>query len=271
MSVSEKEDEAGTELSSGALERGLQVLEAVRSALVPITLSGIVAATGLDTSTVHRSLRILQKRGYVFRIEPSKAYTVGRALLAPTGLTDMLFNFRRDMHDHLVHLMASTRMTATLMVLVGPTRLSLDIVTGKDRLVPYNSAEIMGPLHSTVSGKLWLLAQPPAAARAALEERQLVRFTPTTRDSVEAVIADLDASRQRGYVETRDETIPGVFGLAAPLRANSGRIMGGIGLYASSRWVTDAVAADAAAQLVAAAMLANQTAASLDAIDRYLG
>jgi len=254
----------------GSLERGLQVLEAVRSSLTPLSLGQIAEAVGLDASTTLRCLKILRRRGYVFRLEPSKSYTVGRAVLAPAGQTEIFFDLRRDVHPHLVQMMAETQLTATLLLIFGTSRVGLEVVQGKDRLIPYNSAEIAGPLHSTVSGKLWLLAQPRAAAEAALAGKALARYTEHTCTDPEVVLAQIAAAEARGFVETRDETLRGVFGLGAPLRARNGRILAGICLYGNSHGVSPAAGETAAARLVETAAFVSETAGSLDQIARLM-
>jgi DNA-binding IclR family transcriptional regulator len=273
LSIADFRSEPAEELSTptGALERGLLVLETVRFATQPLSLGAIAEATGLDASTVHRTLRILMARGYVFRVEPTKTYTVGPALVVPTGLAEAFYNLRRDAHDHLVHLMAETKMTATLLMFVGTSRMAVDMVPGRDRLVPYNSPAVSSPLHSSLSGKLWLMAQPPSQLTDLLGKAPLKRFTDSTITDPKALIAQIEEARQSGWITTRDETLVGVFGLGAPVATPLGKTRGGVCLYANSRGVDEAREVQTIECLLQTVKMLNSTASSLATLDQFLG
>lgn len=57
-----------------ALVTGLKILEYLATCRAPETLSGLAAVLGLSSSSVYRSLRILQQRGYVTRAGATGSY-----------------------------------------------------------------------------------------------------------------------------------------------------------------------------------------------------
>src|SRR5215472_13376566 len=83
------------------------------------------------------------------------------------------------------------------------------------------------PLHATSSGKV-LLAWADADALAAVLEAGLERRTPATITDPEALRAELDRIRQRGWACTVEELETGLNTVAAPVRGADGSVVAGL-------------------------------------------
>jgi DNA-binding IclR family transcriptional regulator len=84
------------------------------------------------------------------------------------------------------------------------------------------------PAHATAVGKLFLALAP---GDVALPPGRLPRFTPHTRASAAALEPELARVRELGFAENRDEWIPGLAAVAAPVLAK-GRLAAGVAVAA---------------------------------------
>jgi DNA-binding IclR family transcriptional regulator len=76
--------------------------------------------------------------------------------------------------------------------------------------------------HATGLGKTLLAELPDAEVKARFAETGLPRMTENTLTSFKALLAELSATRERGFGIDNAEYTHGVFCLAAPIRAASG-------------------------------------------------
>ena len=81
------------------------------------------------------------------------------------------------------------------------------------------------PLHATSTGKAFLAWLPRDEARGLLD-LPLPRFTDTTVTDPDRLMAELDATRDRGYAECAGELEPTLYGVSAPILNLDGRPLG---------------------------------------------
>jgi DNA-binding IclR family transcriptional regulator len=96
------------------------------------------------------------------------------------------------------------------------------------RAAPRVGSEI--PAHATAIGKLYLAFAPGDLRRA---DSQLHRFTPATLVDPQLLSREIERVRANGLAEMRDEWLPGLSGVAAPIRLGE-RLFGAIALAAPS-------------------------------------
>jgi IclR family transcriptional regulator, acetate operon repressor len=207
-----------------SVDRALDVLEALADQGGEAGLSEIAARTGLPYGTIHRLLQALLSRGYV-RQESDRRYALGGALVRLGGAAERMVGVWAQ--PYLEKLVALSGETANLAVLEGdfvvyvaqaasPRRLRMFAEVGR-RVLP----------HSTAVGKVLLADRPDAAD--ILARTGLPRRTEHTITTVEAVLAELDAVRSRGYAMDFGEEELGVHCLAVPVRDGS-RVIAGMSI-----------------------------------------
>jgi DNA-binding IclR family transcriptional regulator len=107
-------------------------------------------------------------------------------------------------------------------------------------------------VHASAIGKVLLaFSADPAAAVADLGE--LGPFTDATLTSPDALLADLDLTRRRGWALNDGERFPGVRTMAAPVTDPSGHPWAGLAIQGPSSRLTDERLPALAAALVSAA------------------
>jgi DNA-binding IclR family transcriptional regulator len=100
--------------------------------------------------------------------------------------------------------------------------------TGFLRAAPQIGSTV--PLHATAVGKLYLSHAPESVV---LGEEPLTAFTRSTTTSRATLAAELERVRQRGYAENREEWIPGLSAIAAPVLV-ADRLVAALALATSS-------------------------------------
>jgi DNA-binding IclR family transcriptional regulator len=85
------------------------------------------------------------------------------------------------------------------------------------------------PIHATASGKA-LLAHAGGALVTALLARGLERFTPETITASDALRAELELVRARGYATVWAELEPDLAAVAAPVRDHRGVVVAAIAI-----------------------------------------
>jgi DNA-binding IclR family transcriptional regulator len=197
-----------------ATEKTLSVLDALDGARS--RLGDIAERAGLPKSTVHRILRRLVERGYA-RAQGDGVYVLGPRVLTMAGAmlgrldaTKLAAPVLRGLHadvGHTVHFaMLSDDEAVYLEKLVDPA-------------LPYQFASRVGgriPLHCTAIGKSLL------ADMETLPRLELVRRTPQTLVSMEALRAELSLVRERGFAIDDEENERNIRCVGAAVRDHTG-------------------------------------------------
>lgn len=198
-----------------ALEKGLDVLEALAAAAVPQSLSELAARLGRSSSELFRMLACLERREYITRDGLSGRYSLTLKLFSlahthsPTE--KLLHAARRPMQALTETVRESCHLTALdrgrLLVLAQeespePVRVSIE------------PGSVFDPVR-TASGRL-LLAQLAEAERAVV-----LKQSPAGRRLKGAALAafheSLEAVRRQGLSCAEGETIDGVRDIAIPV------------------------------------------------------
>lgn len=194
-----------------SVEKALDVLFHLHGAGA-LGVSGIARALELPKSTTHRLLASLGRRGLVERDEQGR-YRPGLRLVAlGLGVLDrepVVAAARPELE-------AEARATGETLFLAaarGGRIVVLDKVegTGFLRVSPRVGEEV--PVAVTATGRLHLAFAPESVATAS---------TPASVAERQALAREVAAVRRRGWAQNREEWIPGLAVVAAPIRIGAG-------------------------------------------------
>lgn len=210
------------ERNVAAIERAADVLFLfARNEAPTLGVTEIASELGISKAVVHRILSSLRDRDLVTVHEERRRYSLGPAVLV---LADA---YRDGLDDRAVaaaalrRLSESTGETATMSVLSDGRRVYVDQVTPPVEVKMTVQVGSSYPLHAGSSSKAFL-AFLPSEARTAVLEGGLEAVTEATITSREALEADLEAIRKRGYAVSLGEREPGAGSVAAPVLDHTG-------------------------------------------------
>jgi DNA-binding IclR family transcriptional regulator len=222
---------------SQSVERALTVLRCLAASDVDLGVSDIATRTSLSVSTTHRLLQALRADGLVAQDPRTERYHLGPGLVALGRRAEARMPFDHLM-PHLEALAQATGESVSLGTRVGDEVL---IVLHVDSPQPLRFDQPPGtyvPVHASAIGKALLAFAPdPAAEVASLDE--LGAFTDATLTTRDALLADLELTRRRGWALNDGERHPGVRTVAAPVFDATGRAWAGVSVQGPASRLTD--------------------------------
>ncbi len=183
-------------------------------------------------STALRFLRTLVHSGFAVFDEKDKLYRPGLRFLQLGAKVQERFTLSRIARPVLEDLFARAQETVNLGILSSDLRevIHMDkIVT--DRVVRIDTGVgRTAPAYCTALGKAMLSFQPLEQVAAYLAQAELVPRTPNTLVSPEALLADLERCRARGYAIDQEEYAEHLECVAAPVFGYRGQVVAGISI-----------------------------------------
>ena len=186
----------------------------------------IAGQVGLPKTTVHGILRTLLDVGFVEQDPETGKYQLGAALLH-MGSSYLDGNELRTRALNWSDSLASRSHESVRIGTLHEGRVLIvhHVFRPDDSLQVLDVGTLL-PVHATALGKA-LLAESPymASVLAGLE-----RFTPATVTDADALRAQLDETRERGWAADIEELIEGEASYAAAIKDRRGVLVGAIGI-----------------------------------------
>lgn len=235
-----------------SLDRALEVLTQLGE-MQGGTLSEIAGALDQSPATVYRVLTTFQGRGFADFDAQSQTWDIGPAafltgshFLRRTSLVERARPIMRD-------LMEATGETANLGIERDGKVLFLGQVETHATIRAFFPPGTASAMHSSGIGKALLARMDDARQRRVLAASKLEQFTPHTLTDPEAMIADLRATRARGYAFDGEERNIGMRCIAAPVYDVFGEATAGLSVSGPTSRITDDRIAELAAHVIDAA------------------
>ena len=256
---------------SGALPRGLHVIEVLVDAAAPMTVGDIAAATGLESNTVHRLVEGLVDHGYAVRHPASKRLTAGPRALFPKRLYHPLTEGRRQMRARLADLKDAHGETTSFTLFIGYERVIVDSVQGSEHLGPYyDDIWMKAPVHGSISGQILLMEMSAAERRLLIGPGPYAAVTEHTITDPAELDRRLERLREKGHGAIHDTLFLGVTAIGAPVRVRD-KIVGCLVVTGTTARLDVSRAEIVGADLKAAADLVNRGTPALRAVGHLLG
>jgi DNA-binding IclR family transcriptional regulator len=209
---------------ASASEKTLLVLEA---ALTHARFTEVVEATGLAKATTHRILSTLVDRQFV-TVDRDGGYLPGPRILYLAGRALQRIDISAIARPFIDALVERSHCTVHLGVVNGDEIIYLVRADSDKPYVMPSRVGLSIPMHSTGIGKVVLSDYTDDelerfVARAGLPPRTV--HTLTTLDDLRA---EIDVVRRAGYALDREENVPGLGCVAAPVRDLTGTVKYGI-------------------------------------------
>lgn len=206
----------------GSLRKGLDVLDCF-ARRETWSLAELCVALGQNKTTVFRMLRTLEEFGYLTKDAATGRYALGLRLLSLGGAAVRQETLRWQALAPLQDLVRDTGETVHVGVLHRTEAVCVQAVEGTRLVRMHAFVGKRTPAHASALGKTVLAWRSEAEVRALFEGRMLQPFTPNTITDVEALVANLAATRARGYAMDEEEIELGLRCIGAPIFDGAGR------------------------------------------------
>jgi len=212
-----------------ALERGLRILQEFGRDNNAIAAPEIAHRLNLPRATVFRLLNTLETMGFLQRTESGNAYRLGFAVLrlgfeflAALDLTELGQPIIKNLSDLL-------GLSCSIVVRDGRSIVYVAKVTSS---TPFSSSIRVGarlPAHATVLGHILLSDINLPELRDLYPEKNLEIYTKHTPKTVDELFAQIQLSKEKGYVVSEGFFENAICTVAAPVRDSSGQIVAALG------------------------------------------
>lgn len=220
-----------------SLDRAMGVLKVVAAGNGQ-SLTEVAGLSGQSVSTAYRILITMEKHGVVEFDEPRQlwhigleAFRIGSHFL---GRTRILEQSRPVMQQ----IMAETGETANLAIIDQGEVIFVSQVETHEPIRAFFRPGTRGPVHASGIGKALLAFLPEPQIAAILKNHALDAFTPNTIVSREALIAEMETIRARGWSIDNEERTLGMRCIAAPIFNQFGEAVAGISISGPAVRVT---------------------------------
>jgi len=229
MATSDTDGEASQRVQSVA--RAFGIIDYLRTD-GPATLSEVAEGFDLPMSTAHVYLSTLLETGYIVR--EGDAYRCSLRFLEAGGQLRSAIPLYRIAKPEVDDLSEEIGEHAVVGTEENGYMIQLYKSESPESIDDRATVGSRSHLHSTAIGKSILSTWTEREVEEVIRERGLPAETDNTITSREALLADLEETRERGYAVNTAENYRGLSAVATPIVSNSGTCLGAIAVSGPS-------------------------------------
>lgn len=233
-------DRANPVSGAQAIERAIALLEAMADAPPQgARLKDLAEQVGITQPTAARMLKALVANGFVRHDPGSRGYALGLRLFSLAAAASRHSGLKRQARPWLLRLAHETRANVFLMLREGADAVCTDRVDAG--VVVHTVTGMIGgrvPL-GIGPGSLAILAFLDHQEAATLIDINAAAFARYKGFDAKRVRDGLQAVRDQGYAFDRGDLVPGVRGMAVPIRCRWAGTVGALSLGALSESMPD--------------------------------
>lgn len=214
---------------NNTLVKGLRLLELLASRTEAVGVSELAQELGLGTSNVHRLLQALVQLGYAVNEDGKGRYRTTLKVWELGAHALHKLDFRERAGPAMRMLLSECNETVHLSTLSGDEVIYIDKLDSPEPVRAYSTIGGRAPAHCVATGKV-LLAWREESLAQLMVVRALPGYTSSTVKDTAALALELEQVRQSGYAVNRGEWRASVWGLAAPVRSATGKVVAAIGI-----------------------------------------
>jgi len=199
-----------------ALDRAFAVLDLLGESDTPLGLAQVASSLQLHKSTAHRFLMVLERHHMVERTSGGK-FRLGLRLFDFGNRAIEQYDLRERAQPHLRRLVAETEETAHLCILEQTRVIYIDKIEPAHSVRMITRIGASNPVHCTSVGKAILAFLPEERINDIVRRTRFERFTNRTISTPEALRAEIEKTRRRGYAVDDEELEEGLRCIAVPL------------------------------------------------------
>lgn len=217
-----------------SIVKACAILDLLTEAKRPLSLSELTAATGWAKSTVYGLICSMRNCGLVEQDAETGRLSLGVRLFEYGSAVSATRNVIALAKEPMERLVKATGESASLSMLDRGEALVLTHAEADSAFHIVSETGAHLPAFCTAQGKALLSGQSDAAVRRVYEAKAQP-YTPHTVASCDALAAEIQTVREKGYAIENGEFRIGIRGVAAPIRDHSGAVRYALGLIGMFR------------------------------------
>jgi DNA-binding IclR family transcriptional regulator len=207
--------------------KAIQILEAL-SSNESLGVTELSKKLGLPKSSVHSILKTLESENLLEKKNETGKYHLGLKLIELGNLAQVNLDICKIAHPYLKELNRLTNETVHLTVLDNDEVLYVDCIESKQWLRTYSVIGVRAPLYCTAVGKAIMANLDYNHVKSIIKENGLPRITENTITTEDALLAELEDIRIKGYAIDNMEHENRLICIGAPIRNAKGEVFASI-------------------------------------------
>lgn len=207
--------------------KAMAVLELFTTSRRQLGVVEIGELLGRPRSTVSRWLAVMEQVGWLDRDGDTGPYRLGIRLAALGELARHSTSLQLASRPFLEELTRVTRETASVNELLGSEVVNVGVVESPRPILQAGGVGIPLPLHATAAGKVLTAWRSKEEVLRLLPPR-LEQFTTRTITDVDLFLEGLNDVREHGHAIAAGELADDLLAISAPVRDDTGRVIGAI-------------------------------------------
>jgi DNA-binding IclR family transcriptional regulator len=209
------------------VEKAFAILQSFSADVPELTALQIANTTGINRTTVHRLLKVMEANGWVWRAVDSSRFCIGMNILQLANVFEASFQLPRVLRNFLAQVLDATGETTSLWIPERGSAVCVDKIESPQPLRLSVQLAQRRPFHAGAGPKLLLAFKPPREIRTVLS-RPLERIGPKTITAPSRLRLELATIRRRGYSTSEAEIDFGAYAIAVPVRDYQGKVAAAI-------------------------------------------
>ena len=207
-----------------SLEKGLYLLSLFVEEPYRYTLAELSELSGLNRTTVYRTLSSLEEAGMLIRDEKTKEYKMGPVPYRMGNVYLLNANYKESILNILEKIAEETRESVGIAHREGNKVMSIYSVEIHQPVKMNDKPGTFYPMNKGCYGICLMAYHDPAEVSRMLDSAIFEKTAPGTLTTKEEILAEYEKIRTRGYVESIDETLPYIVGVGVPLKSPDGTV-----------------------------------------------
>ncbi|OJU11594.1 MAG: hypothetical protein BGN88_04655 [Clostridiales bacterium 43-6] len=208
-----------------SVEKAITLIETLAEANQSLPLQEISKRTGYAKSTVHRLLSTLRAHDIVEQSTQDGRYLLGIRLFELGCSISNNWDVAAIARPYMQNIANELNESICLSILSRGEALIMSFMESTSAFHVVSKVGSRLPAHCTVQGKIMLSYLSPLQVRHIIREHGMQVYTPNTIHTIEALEAELQLTRERGYAIDNSEFHVGLHSVAAPIFNYSGEAM----------------------------------------------
>lgn len=223
-----------------SVQRALQLLKRFAPDRPQWSVTELARSTGLHKSVVTRLMATMALEGFVVQDPTTRTYSIGPQAFAVGSMYRPYALLEQLARPVLQDLMIRSNHSTSLGVPAGDRFLTLISIQSNQSIRVAFEVGQQPYYHSASVGKALLAGMDNDRIRELLGPGPLPKVTPYTTESLDALLEELERIRETGIAISREESIIGVGGVAAPVKNSLGECIAAVGIAYPAHVVTEA-------------------------------
>lgn len=217
-------------MSVQSIDRAFNIIELLSQEPRGVAMTEISRRLDLNKSTVHRLLSSLRERGYIEKDAETGNYKLGLGFVELASLYLNNLELKVEASPFLNQLTKQTGQTSFLATMDETEIVYIDKVETYNSLRRYTIIGNRLPMHATSLGKAMLSGMSDKEIENLYPGNKLELLTKKTIPTLDALLAEIRQSHNRGYSIDDEENERGTRCVGSPIFDYRGRVIAAVSL-----------------------------------------